>query len=260
VAAFLQNVRVVALRIENVPIVHRKNVAAGQRQQKLTLLPNFRDKVSLSVLYSGLNDGRVSQPNRSWLSLIGLGITAFAATNIDDIFVLMMFFSALSIPPRYVVLGQYLGIGLLVAISAIASLLSLVVPPIFIGLMGVLPIAIGIKKLLELRKKKNEVSKQALESSSSSISFITVAAVTFANGGDNIGVYTPLFATNNSSTDIIALSTVFMIMTALWCTSAYFLVNHPLVASQIQRIGHIVLPFIFVGLGIFILAEAFLHF
>jgi cadmium resistance protein CadD (predicted permease) len=192
-----------------------------------------------------------------FLSLIGLGITAFAATNIDDIFVLMMFFSALNIPPRYVVLGQYLGIGLLVGLSAIASLLSLVVPPTFIGLMGVLPIAIGIKKLLEVRKKKNEVSKQALQSLSS-ISFLTVAAVTFANGGDNIGVYTPLFATNNSSSDIIALSTVFMIMTALWCASAYFLVNHPLVASQIRRIGHIVLPFILMGLGIFILAEAFL--
>jgi cadmium resistance protein CadD (predicted permease) len=43
-----------------------------------------------------------------FLSLVGLGITAFAATNIDDIFVLMMFFSALGFPTRHVVLGQYL--------------------------------------------------------------------------------------------------------------------------------------------------------
>ena len=101
-----------------------------------------------------------------FLSLIGLGIAAFAATNIDDIFVIMMFFSALRIPPGHVVLGQYLGIGLLVAISAVGSLLSLVVPPTIIGLMGVLPIAIGVKKLVEVRKKKkNEVSKQDLQSS-----------------------------------------------------------------------------------------------
>jgi cadmium resistance protein CadD (predicted permease) len=193
-----------------------------------------------------------------FLSLIGLGITAFAATNIDDIFILMMFFSALSIPPRHVVLGQYLGIGLLVAISAVGSLLSLVVPPSIIGLLGVLPIAIGIKKLLEVRKKKkNGVSKQSLQSSSS-MAFLSVAAVTFANGGDNIGVYTPLFAIHNSKSEIIALSAVFMVMTAVWCPSAYFFVNHPLVASQIRRIGHIILPFILVGLGIFILAEAFL--
>jgi cadmium resistance protein CadD (predicted permease) len=65
-----------------------------------------------------------------FLSLIGLGIAAFAATNIDYIFVLMMFFSALSIPPRNVVLGQYLGIGLLVAISAVGSLLWLFRQPL----------------------------------------------------------------------------------------------------------------------------------
>jgi cadmium resistance protein CadD (predicted permease) len=192
-----------------------------------------------------------------FLSLIGLGIAAFAATNIDDIFVLMMFFSALSIPPRYVVLGQYLGIGLLVVISAIGSLLSLVVPPTIIGLTGVLPIAIGIKKLLELRKKKkNEVSKKDLQSSY--MSFFAVASVTFANGGDNIGVYTPLFATNSGISEIITLSAVFMAMTSVWCASAYFLVNHPLVASRIRWIGHIILPFVLIGLGVFILAEAFL--
>jgi cadmium resistance protein CadD (predicted permease) len=191
-----------------------------------------------------------------FLSLIGLGIAAFAATNIDDIFVLMMFFSALSIPPRHIVSGQYLGIGLLVAISTVGSLLSLVVPSSIIGLMGVLPIAIGIKKLLEVRKKKNEVSKQVLQSSY--MSFFAVATVTFANGGDNIGVYTPLFATNRGVSEIITLSAVFMAMTAVWCASAYFLVNHPLVDSRIRRIGHIILPFILMGLGVFILAEAFL--
>jgi cadmium resistance protein CadD (predicted permease) len=192
-----------------------------------------------------------------FLSLIGLGIAAFAATNIDDIFVLMMFFSALSIPPRHVILGQYLGIGLLVAISAVGSLISLVVPPTIIGLMGVLPIAIGIKKLLEVRKKeKDEVSKKALQSSY--MSFFAVAAITFANGGDNIGVYTPLFATNSGISEIVTLSAVFMTMMAVWCASAYFLVNHPLIASRIRQIGHIILPFILIGLGVFILAEAFL--
>jgi cadmium resistance protein CadD (predicted permease) len=125
----------------------------------------------------------------------------------------------------------------------------LVVPPTIIGLMGLLPIAIGVKK------NKNEVSKQALQSSY--MSFLSVAVVTFANGGDNIGVYTPLFATNSGISEIITLSVIFMAMTAVWCASAYFLVCHPLVASRIRRVGHIILPFILIGLGIFILGEAF---
>jgi cadmium resistance protein CadD (predicted permease) len=54
------------------------------------------------------------------MSVIAIGVAAFAATNIDDIFVLMMLFSSsLTFPVRQVVLGQYIGIGLLVAISAL---------------------------------------------------------------------------------------------------------------------------------------------
>jgi len=62
------------------------------------------------------------------LSLVAIGVAAFAATNIDDIFVLMVFISSLSFPVRHIVLGQYLGIGLLIAISVVGSLISLVVP------------------------------------------------------------------------------------------------------------------------------------
>jgi cadmium resistance protein CadD (predicted permease) len=87
------------------------------------------------------------------LGLVTIGVAAFVATNIDDIFVLMMFSSSLTFPVRQVVLGQYIGIGLLIAISALGSLIALVVPTYIIGLMGVIPIAIGIKNLVETRKK-----------------------------------------------------------------------------------------------------------
>jgi cadmium resistance protein CadD (predicted permease) len=97
------------------------------------------------------------------LSLFAIGVTAFAATNTDDIFVLMMFFSSLSFPIRQVVLGQYVGIGLLSAISVLGSLISLVVPTYVIGLMGLVPIAIGIKNLIEIRKKNNSPSRQAIQ-------------------------------------------------------------------------------------------------
>ena len=86
---------------------------------------------------------------------------------------------------------------------------------------------------------------------------MSVAAITFSNGGDNIGVYTPLFAKYNSINEIIILTAIFMVMTAVWCLAAYYLVNHPLIASKIRRMGHIVLPFVMIGLGIYILAGSF---
>jgi cadmium resistance protein CadD (predicted permease) len=190
--------------------------------------------------------------------LIAIGVAAFAATNIDDIFVLMMFFSSSMIfPVKQVVLGQYIGMGLLVAISALGSFISLAVPTYIIALLGIVPIVIGLKKLVVFRKKNESSSKQAVQDKKNNLAFAAVAAVTISNSGDNIGVYTPLFAKYNSVSQITALATIFMAMTAVWCIAAYYLVNHPLVASKIRRIGHIILPFVLIGLGIYILTESF---
>jgi len=92
----------------------------------------------------------------------------------------------------------------------------------------------------------------------SSLSFLAVAAVTFSNGGDNIGVYVPLFSKYNIVSQIATLTAVFIAMTAVWCVTSYYFVNHPLVASRIRHIGNIILPFVLIGLGIYILTESFL--
>lgn len=202
-------------------------------------------------------------------SLVAIGVTAFAATNIDDMFVLILLFST-SVSVRFsvsqVVLGQFVGIGLLIAISALGSLIPLLVPPYLIGLLGIVPIAIGIRRLVEiLRQRAVEVSTTAVPTKPAGVIinrpylyFLAVAAITFSNGGDNIGIYTPLFAQYNSISQVATLILVFMAMTAVWCAAAYFLVNHPFIASRINRIGHIILPFVLIGLGVYILAESFL--
>jgi cadmium resistance protein CadD (predicted permease) len=161
-------------------------------------------------------------------SMIAIGMLAFAATNIDAIFVLMMFLSSSTFPVRQVILGQYIGIGLLVTISALGSFIPLVIPTYIIGLLGIAPIIIGIKKLVTFRKKNefNSKSKEtAQDKKKNNLTFAAVAAVTFSNGGDNIGVYTPPFTKYNAASQITALATIFMTMTAVWCIAAYYLVN-----------------------------------
>ena len=193
------------------------------------------------------------------IGLVAIGVAAFVATNIDDIFVLMIFFSSLAYSIRQIVLGQYIGIGLLIAISGIGSLIAFVVPTYVIGLMGIVPIAIGIKHLVEVRRKDNP-SRQVVQDkmNKSYLSFLSVAAVTFSNGGDNIGVYIPLFSKYNTISEIFALTTVFIAMTAVWCIAAYYFVNHPLIASRIRHTGNIILPFVLIGLGIYVLTDSFL--
>ena len=150
-----------------------------------------------------------------------------------------MFFSSLTFPVRQVVLGQYIGIGLLIAISVLGSLIALVVPTYIIGLMGIIPVAIGIKNLIEIRKKDKSPSRQVAQDkkNKSSLSFLAVAAVTFSNGGDNIGVYIPLFSKYNTVSQIVGFTIVFLAMTAVWCIASYYFVNHPLVASRLRHIS-----------------------
>ncbi len=196
-----------------------------------------------------------------FLSLLGIAVSAFIATNIDDIFVLMLFFSSSKFYKFQVIVGQYLGIGLLIVISAFGSLLALVIPQQIIGLLGLVPISIGIIRLLQLRKHENlaqeHMNEQVKSRWHNHLSMLTVSAVTFSNGGDNIGIYTPLFAKYSSAGEVFLISIIFMMMTGVWCVLAYYLVQHPIIAKRLRKTGHLIFPFVLIGLGIYILTSGF---
>lgn len=193
-----------------------------------------------------------------FFGILGIAATVFVATNIDDLFILIAFFSNSRFPLPQIVLGQYAGMGALLAISIVGSLIALIVPNNLIGLIGIFPIVIGIKELLELLKDGEESAKQLSPNGLIAyLPFLTVAAVTFS-GGEEIGVYMSVFAAYNEVSEIIIIVLVVMVLTGLWCAVAYHLVNRPLIASSIKRIGTVALPFVIIGLGIYILAEAFL--
>jgi cadmium resistance protein CadD (predicted permease) len=186
-----------------------------------------------------------------------LGVAAFAATNIDDIFVLLGFFADPRFRARQIIVGQYVGIGALVLVSIVAALIALVIPPAYVGLLGLAPIAIGSKKLVDLWRGQ-EQGEEELErhpAGGEHGQVFTVAAVTIANGSDNIGIYTPLFAVR-SSIETAVIVAVFAVMTALWCAIAHWMVHHRTIGAPIRRYGHRVLPLVLIGLGVLILHEA----
>ncbi|HAX78472.1 MAG TPA: transporter [Cyanobacteria bacterium UBA11372] len=197
-------------------------------------------------------------------------IVAFAATNIDDIIILLLFFSQVNINfgRRHIVFGQYLGFGLIIIASLPGFFGGLVVPPEWIGLLGILPIAIGIKQLVNREQEATEVQTVTSNFKPSSatnpiLSFILsilspqtykVAAVTFANGGDNISVYIPLFA-GNSLARLGVILAVFFLMVGVWCAIAFLLTRHSTIAYILSRYGKAVVPFVLIGLGLFIMYE-----
>ncbi len=194
--------------------------------------------------------------------LVFTAVAMFIATNLDDIFVLMVFFSNKEFTAKQIVLGQYIGVIALIAISALSYFLQLVIPLSWIGLLGILPILIGLKKLKELKDKKeisanynvNEENKSFFSKFKSSKSLL-VALVSFINGGDNIGVYIPLFASISLSQMFIVIS-IFLIMISIWCYISFNLVENPILGNKIKKYGHIILPFVLIFLGTIILVHS----
>ena len=166
----------------------------------------------------------------------------FVATNIDDIFVLMLFYSQTNktFHRWHVVAGQYLGFTALILIS----------------LLGLLPIIIGVRHWLNRNRIEAETTEMPDVAKSGNFFAVGgVASVTFANGGDNIGIYTPLFASSNLTRLLIFL-VVFYLLLGLWCLVSYFLTRQPLVAKVLTRYGHLIVPFVLIALGIYILIES----
>lgn len=197
------------------------------------------------------------------------GLIAFVATNLDDLIILLLFFSQVNtnFRRRHIVFGQYLGFTLLIVASLPGYFGGLIVPREWIGFLGLLPIAIGIKQLIS-REDTTQVQTVNSDISSASasnpiMSFLSsilnpqtykVAAVTVANGGDNISIYIPLFA-GSKLTSLAVTVAVFFFMVGVWCAIAYSLTRQPTIAYVLSRYGRHVIPFVLIGLGLSIMYE-----
>jgi len=194
------------------------------------------------------------------LFAITLGIVAFTATNIGDLFVLVMFFSNSSFSIKQIVTGQYIGVSSLIAISAVSYFAAFILPSAWIRLMGVFPIIIGIKNLVKRKTRATPIAYKIAPTGESQPKIVrhpghnilSVAIVSFADGGDNIAVYVPLFASSSLS-QLAILLTVFLIMIGVWCMAAYCLLRNKIAGERIRKYGHILFPFVLIGLGLLIL-------
>jgi cadmium resistance protein CadD (predicted permease) len=194
---------------------------------------------------------------KSLVALLGLAIVLFLSTNVDDLVVLIAFFANSRFRARDVVAGQYAGTAVLFIVSAAGALLSLVIPEAYLGLLGIFPILVGVRKLLELRHDRAEATstKDLVATTGSHGDIASVALVTVANGGDNIGVYIPSFAVHSGS-QVAIIAVVFVAMTALLCMLAHWMVNHPRLGAPLRRYGHIFAPLVLIALGILIIHDA----
>jgi cadmium resistance transport/sequestration family protein len=187
---------------------------------------------------------------------VAAAVGVFAGTNVDDLLVLTaLFLSARAAGhprPWQIWVGQYTGIGALVAISVVAALGLIFVPDSRVGLLGLVPFILGVKGIVAaIRARDDHAPPRPVVAAG----LVSVAGVTIANGADNISVYIPMFRTIGLANSVITVA-VFTVGVALWCLAGSRLGAHPKVVQIVRRFGHWIVPAVFMLIGAVIVIES----
>lgn len=190
------------------------------------------------------------------LSSVLQAVGLFVATNIDDIIVLSLFFArgaGQQGTTSRILVGQYLGFaGILGASVSVALGAGAFLPPEVIPYFGLIPLGLGLWAAWRAWRRRDDDDDAKVQGKK--VAAWTVAGVTFANGGDNIGVYVPVFL-NIGPTAVIAYCLVFLALVAGLVGLANFITTRRPIAELLERGEHILFPIVLIGLGIFILVS-----
>ncbi len=174
-------------------------------------------------------------------SLLAAAVGAFVATNLDDLVILAALFGSRRLTNAQIALGQYLGIAVLVAISGVVAVGLAAVPGRWVGLFGVVPLALGIRAL-----RSGDDGSHAVASSAAG-----VFAITVANGADNVAVYVPLFRSAGWGTVVCVAA--FAVLMAVWLVIGAFVASRAPVVRLLDRWGRWIIPSVFVVIGVVLL-------
>ena len=184
-------------------------------------------------------------------------IILYSGTAVDLLIILMLFFvkrkSRKDIINIY--LGQFLGSVSLILLSLLfAFVLDYIPSKEILGLLGLIPIFLGLKVLLLGDSDGEAIAKEGLRKDNKNLIFL-VAMITFAScGADNIGVFVPYFTTLNLANLIVALLT-FLVMIYILVFSAQKLAQVSSVGETLEKYSRWFVAVVYLGLGIYILVE-----
>ncbi|MCG9796164.1 CadD family cadmium resistance transporter [Staphylococcus argenteus] len=182
----------------------------------------------------------------------------YIATALDLLVILLMFFARAKTRKEYrdIYIGQYVGSVALIVISLFFAFVLNYVPEKWIlGLLGLIPIYLGIKVAIYGDSDGEERAKKELNEKGLSKLVGTIAIVTIAScGADNIGLFVPYFVTL-SVTNLLITLFVFLILIFVLVFTAQKLANIPGVGEIVEKFGRWIMAVIYIALGLFIIIE-----
>ena len=170
----------------------------------------------------------------------------FIAVNLDFFMILLLLLQKYRFRDKYI--GYELGMLIVLAISAIAGqLIQTVIPTWAIGLLGLLPIYMGIKG-------ENVNDNNASKSTPKRGMLAVLLMYLISCGADNIAVYVPVLATMTTAAILLTM-VYFIVLTALSLILAYLFGQIPIVKYVFERWGSPIGRIIYILIGVFVMLD-----
>ena len=207
---------------------------------------------------------------------LGVAAASFVGTNVDNCVVTMAMVAGAPLGRAHrIAAGQVLGFALLVAVAAAAAALLFEFSTAVVGLLGLVPLAIGVRGLVVLRRGRDGAEAEAEasvqpgagrrgwrrrgrtrpEQRAVGRGFTAAALVTVAAGGDNLAVYIPIFRVGGA-TNVVAIVAVFMAGEVLVTWLALTGGRHPKARGAMLRLGHLAVPVLLCCIGVLVMVQA----
>jgi|TARA_B100001105_G_C22346448_1_gene423710 cadmium resistance transport/sequestration family protein len=191
------------------------------------------------------------------IQIIGTAVILYIATAVDLLVLLLIFFARANTRRQYrdIYIGQYLGSLTLIAVSLfLAYVLNFVPERWMLGLLGLIPIYLGLKVAIAGDNDEEEVERQldqrGLSKLAKTVTLITIASC----GADNVGLFVPYFVTL-SITELLVTLLVFLILIFVLVFTAQRLSNIPGIEEIVEKFSRWIMATVYIGLGVFIIYE-----
>ena len=188
-------------------------------------------------------------------TIFAVTAAAFIGTNLDNLLLLLAFHNRYESHSVMVTSGYIAGMVLIGAICLVIGEVGDVIPTSYLGLLGIIPIAIGGKALMRLfrRPETGDPTGIAIENSVHGV-FLTVLVTQLSNGADSIITFSVLLAESSDSSDYLIMS-AFLGMALIFGWLAFYSIKHRSISDFVSRYGNYVTPFILILVGAYILSN-----
>lgn len=180
---------------------------------------------------------------------------SFAATNVDNLLLLVVMMGAEPQKRAAMALGFLTSAISVLSVASLGAVLGANLDPGLLGYLGLVPLLLGLYLLLKQWRHTNQpVSESSAIKSGAASGWLPAFLLMFSNSGDSLAIFFPLLAESDRDSLLLEVS-VFLVMAMLWTALAWSIADQPRIARRIEAVGEKLVPWIMVGIGIYILMD-----